>query len=288
MPPTLTPQRTLALATPPKKVKQSRKGTPCKQKGRPTGAKASYTRSQYKVIRATFQGRYAERDRLWFGLDTILGARVTELNHLRWSDVMHADGSFRESVYWDSWHQKGGWGKSPDYVPPLPKDPGHVPGCSCYKCEIIRGERQPKAYRPPAPREIPLPYEFHADLRAWQAHQAKTPRGWHLDDYIFQSRKRAADGGSRPISRQQMWYILKRTVKAARLLDPTMLGAEKYGTHSMRRTAINAINERTKDMGKAAKFANHRNRATTAVYLEVDPRLMEEAVRGNATEWLAA
>jgi integrase len=271
-----------------RKVTRSRKGQPCPQKGKPTGAKASYTPSQYKTIRASFAGRYAERDRLWFTLDTFLGARVSELNHLRWSDVMHPDGRVRDTVYWDSWHQKGGWGKSPDYIPPPPKDPGHVPGCACYTCQILRGERQPKAYRPPPPREIPLPYELHADLRAWQASQAKTPRGWHYEDFLFQSRKRAKDGGSRPISRQQMWHVLKQTVTRARGLDPTLLGAEKYGTHSMRRTAINAINERTKDMGKAAKFANHRNRATTAVYLEVDPRLLEEAVRGNATDWLAA
>jgi hypothetical protein len=151
-----------------------------------------------------------------------------------------------------------------------------------------QGKIQPRPRRPPDTRDIPLPYELHPDFLAWKARQAATIRGWHYDDFIFQSRKRSETGGSRPISRQHLWWLVKGAVKRARLIDSTLMDPSKYGTHSMRCTAINAVNELTKDMGKAAKFANHRNRATTAVYLEVDPRLIEEAVRQNGALWLAA
>jgi integrase len=90
----------------PKKPRLSRKGTPCPHKGRPTGAKASYTREQYKSIRASFTGTYADRDRLLFAFDTSQGWRASEVCDLRWPDVLFPDGSFRPSVvYMGVWEQ---------------------------------------------------------------------------------------------------------------------------------------------------------------------------------------
>jgi len=267
----------------------SKKGQPCPHKGIPTGAKASYTKEQYKSIRASFRGTYAHRNRLLFAFDTSQGWRASEVCDLRWSDVLLPDGlTFKSSVRYAGTRQKGGWPKPPGWTPPPPKETNCPEGCNCRPCKIRRGELTPKPRRPPDTRDVPLSPQLHAELRAWLAMQQKNPRGWGIDDFVFQSRKRDEAGKSRPISRQQLWWIIKQTIKRAKLIDPTLMGIEKYGTHSMRRTAINAVNTRSKDIGVAMVFANHRNRATTSVYLESDPRLVNEAVLQEANEWLAA
>jgi integrase len=277
------------LKVKPHKPRISRKGVACPYKGRPTGAKASYTREQYKSIRASFTGTYADRDRLLFAFDTSQGWRASEVCDLRWSDVLFPDGvTFRPSVVYSSTRQKGGWPKPEGWTPPPPKPSTCVEGCNCRMCKIRRGEVTPKPRRPPDTRDVPLSPQLHAELRGWLEKQQNHPRGWSIDDFVFQSRKRDDFGKSRPISRQQLWWIIKQTIKRAKLIDPTLMDVSKYGTHSMRRTAINGVNNRSKDIGVAMKFANHRNRATTSVYLESDPRLVSIAVLDEAAEFLAA
>jgi uncharacterized protein YjbI with pentapeptide repeats len=156
------------LTLKPRKPRISRKGIACPHKGIPTGAKASYTKEQYRSIRMSFTGTYADRDRLLFALDTSQGWRASEVCDLRWSDVLMPDSiTFKPSVVYNSTRQKGGWPKPPDWTPPAPKTTNCPDGCNCRPCKLRRGEITPKPRRPPDTRDVPLSPQLHglADLR---------------------------------------------------------------------------------------------------------------------------
>jgi integrase len=60
---------------------------------------------------------------------------------------------------------------------------------------------------------------------------AKTRNGLDPERYLYESRKRADDGSSKPISRQQAWHALQLAMKCAGI------AAKYFGTHSLRKTS---------------------------------------------------
>jgi integrase len=60
---------------------------------------------------------------------------------------------------------------------------------------------------------------------------AKTRNGLDPERYLYESRKRADDGSSKPISRQQAWHALQLAMKCAGM------AAKYFGTHSLRKTS---------------------------------------------------
>jgi site-specific recombinase XerD len=81
--------------------------------------------------------------------------------------------------------------------------------------------------------------------------------------YVFESRKRDAYGHSRPITRQQAWFVIKTAAKRAGLSH-----LERIGTHSLRKSAARRFLEACgNDLSKTAAFLGHRNPATTSAYI---------------------
>jgi integrase len=95
---------------------------------------------------------------------------------------------------------------------------------------------------------------------------AKTRNGLDPERYLYESRKRAEDGRSKPISRQQAWHALRLAMKRAGV-DP-----EHFGTHSLRKTSAAKMMELTKRIDVVRDWLGHRSSATTDRYLKSDNR----------------
>ena len=72
----------------------------------------------------------------------------------------------------------------------------------------------------------------------------------------------------RPISRIQAWRILNKCSQ--------ILGIEKFGTHSLRKTAAWRIYDKTKDLSLVQKMLNHCSTKETIRYLGLDQALLDE------------
>jgi integrase len=80
---------------------------------------------------------------------------------------------------------------------------------------------------------------------------------------VFEPRKHTKDGGSKGISRQQAWFMIKM---AARRADVAHL--ERIRTHALRKSAARRFLEASgNDMSKTAAFLGHRNPAMTSAYI---------------------
>ena len=90
------------------------------------------------------------------------------------------------------------------------------------------------------------------------------------DDYIFASRKRNADGTSKPISRVQAYRILRAGAKRAGL-------DVKIGTHSLRKTFGRILHENGVPLSRIMVILNHSSEAITARYIGITAEEIAEA-----------
>jgi site-specific recombinase XerD len=80
---------------------------------------------------------------------------------------------------------------------------------------------------------------------------------------VFESRKYTKDGGSKGISRQQAWFVIKMAARRAGLAH-----LERIRAHALRTSAARRFLEASgNDMSKTAAFLGHRNPATTSAYI---------------------
>jgi site-specific recombinase XerD len=88
----------------------------------------------------------------------------------------------------------------------------------------------------------------------------------HLDRsrFLFESRKRDANGLSRPISRQQGWYRVRQAMVRAGI-DFT-----HHATHSLRKTSARKMMEASGRLDYVRDWLGHRSSATTDAYLRSD------------------
>jgi integrase len=247
----LEPQRTLPLEAPTPKPK------PPSRKGLPTGAKWHFTNEQLTQLLPELRN---PRDKAMVLVGAYVGFRISELLSWTLADVLEADNSIKDVVVVDSKRLKGG-----RHVPKLPTRPdGHPDRCHCPECKRFRGELPTKTRRPPDDRAVFLSAGAKRALQPVIDALAKTRTG--LTDrtrYVFESRKHTTDGGSKPISRQQAWLIIKTAATRAGLAH-----IERVGTHSLRKSAARRFLEASgNDMAKTAAFLGHRNPATTSAYI---------------------
>jgi hypothetical protein len=178
---------------------------------------------------------------------------------LKVGDVYDVDaGALRDFITVPSCRLKGGKPKPPTAQPPKPAN--HDQECPCNLCH-------PKIFkrRPPDDRSVPMG-AARPFIQAQLDQLAKTRNGLDPERYLYESRKHDADGGSKPISRQQAWHALQLAMKRAGI------ATEHFGTHSLRKTSAAKMMELTKRIDVVRDWLGHRSSATTDRYLKSDNR----------------
>ncbi|ECB9830524.1 tyrosine-type recombinase/integrase [Listeria innocua] len=89
-----------------------------------------------------------------------------------------------------------------------------------------------------------------------------------LDHYLFVSRKK--NGGERPLSRQQGWYIISEAGKKAEL--------EHLGTHSMRKTFGYHLYKNGVGLELIQVLLNHSSPKITLRYIGIEQEDKDQAV----------
>jgi len=223
------------------------------------GGKWSWSDAEVHKILQAFIGSQAVRDRAWFAPGVIWGYRISELMSLKIKDVYDVDaGTIREFITIPSCRLKGGKPRTPKPQPPKPAN--HDADCLCNLCHPKISRR-----RPPDDRSVPMG-AARPFVQAQLDRLRKTREGLHPERYLYESRKRDADGHSKPISRQQAWHALQLAMKRAGI-DP-----EHFGTHSLRKTSAAKMMEITKRINVVRDWLGHRSSATTDRYLKSDNR----------------
>ena len=163
------------------------------------------------------------RDKAMLLVGAYVGFRISELLSWKLSDVLEEDDSLKDIIVIESKRLKGG---------------RHVA----------------KPHSAGAKRALQPVIDALAKTRTGLTDRSR---------FVFESRKHTKDGGSKPISRQQAWFILKTAAKRSGLAH-----LERVGTHSLRKSAARRFLEASgKDMAKTAAFLGHRNPATTSAYI---------------------
>jgi integrase len=227
------------------------------RKGVPTCPKWNFTNEQLTQLLPELRN---VRDKAMVMVGAYVGFRISELLSWTLDDVLEVDGSIKDVVTVDSIRLKGG-----RHVPKPPGRPeGHPDLCCCPDCKRFRGELAPKTRRPPDDRAVFLSAGAKRALQPVIDALAKTRTG--LTDrsrFVFESRKHDTQGNSRPVSRQQAWFVIKTAARRAGLAH-----LERIGTHSLRKSAARRFLEASgNDMSKTAAFLGHRNPATTSAYI---------------------
>jgi integrase len=223
------------------------------------GAKWSWSDEEVRKILQAFTGAQAVRDRAWFAPGVIWGYRISELMSLKVKDVYDVEaGTIREFITIPSCRLKSGKPRPEKPLPPKPAN--HDPECPCNLC-------QPKITRrrPPDDRSVPMG-AARPFIQAQLDRLAKTRNGLDPERYLYESRKRAENGSSKPISRQQAWHALQLAMKRAGIPP------EHFGTHSLRKTSAAKMMELTKRIDVVRDWLGHRSTATTDRHLKSDNR----------------
>lgn len=181
------------------------------KRGIPTHPKWHFSNEQLNQLLPELR---SARDKAMVLVGAYVGFRISALLSWRLSDVLDTDGSIKDVVGVESKRLKGG-----RHIPKAPTRPGGHPDLCCgADCKRFRGEIPPKARRAPDDRAVFLSAGAKRALQPVIDLLAKTRTG--LTDrsrYVFESRKHAKDGGSKEISRQQAWFVIKIAVRRAGL-----------------------------------------------------------------------
>jgi integrase len=236
---------------------------------------------QSQRIYQAYRGRYALRNRTIHAVAVILGPRCSEVKDLRIEQVRADTGEIRNTVTWTPDQLKGGRPKRTPATPKPPTKPEHYSKrCHCLECKAFRGELPPRKRRAPDPRMVPIPPELQALLRTWLYALTEKLGALKGEWPLFPSRKHAADGSLKSLSRQQVWWILRQAMAAAGVHG-------NYSTHSWRKSAAAAVYEATgNDMVAVKQFLNHRSVQTTEAYLRSCDKRLRDAVNHAAVQFI--
>jgi site-specific recombinase XerD len=188
-----------------------------------------YTGDELAVVRKSFSGRYALRDRCYFEMALQMGLRVSEMLSLTVGQVFQF-GRVVDEVSIERKHMKGG--------------------------------KAGKA----SSRTIPLFPGTHPHILAWLVRMAamlhvKDPKAIDPATPLFLSRVRNKDGSPRAIARETAWRIIKAIARENEL-------SGKVGTHSTRKTRAHKVYTWSNDIRVVQRILDHRILASTEAYLK--------------------
>jgi site-specific recombinase XerD len=188
-----------------------------------------YTDAELNLVRKSFSGRYALRDRGYFEMALQMGLRVSEKLSLSVGQV-YRYGKVVDEVSIERKHMKGG--------------------------------RVGKA----SGRTIPLFPETHPHILAWLQCLAgmlhvKDSKALDPSTPLFLSRVRNKDGSPRAIVRETPWRIIKAIAR-----DNELSG--KVGTHSTRKTLARKVYSWSNDIRVVQRILGHQSLASTEAYLK--------------------
>jgi site-specific recombinase XerD len=187
-----------------------------------------YSDQDIDLVRESFSGRYALRDRCYFEMALQMGLRVSEMLSIAIGQV-YQYGKVAEEVSIERKHMKGG-------------KAGKASG-----------------------RTIPLFPETHPHILAWLQRLAAMLKV-ELNDLepstpLFCSRVRNKDGSRRAIARETAWRIIKGIAR-----DNEFSG--KLGTHSTRKTLARKVFTWSKDIRVVQRILGHKSLQSTEAYLK--------------------
>jgi site-specific recombinase XerD len=212
-----------------------------------------YTAVELDLVRKSFSGRYALRDRCFFELALATGLRVSESLSITVGQV-YQYGEIPDTLSIERRFMKGG---KPTKEKPRPAD--HVDGCACSACK-------PKRKGPTAEgRTLPVFDETKPYILAWLKCLAvmlhvQDPKAIDPSTPLFCSRVRNKDGSRRAIARETAWRIIKAIARENRFDG-------KIATHSTRKTlAQQAEDVFGGDIRKVQKILGHKSLSSTEHY----------------------
>jgi site-specific recombinase XerD len=188
-----------------------------------------YTDEELALVRQSFGGRYALRDRCYFEMSLQMGLRVSEMLSLSVGQVSQF-GRVVDEVSIDRKHMKGG-------------KAGKASG-----------------------RTIPVFGPTKPHIVAWLQRLAGMLQVTDVKDLdpalpLFMSRVRNEDGSRRAIARETVWRIIKTIAR-----ENELPGA--IGTHSSRKTLARKAMAWSNDIRVVQKLLGHRSLASTEAYLK--------------------
>jgi site-specific recombinase XerD len=187
-----------------------------------------YSDQEIDLVRKSFSGRYALRDRCYFEMALQMGLRVSEMLSITVGQI-YQYGRVVEEVSIERKHMKGG-------------KAGKASG-----------------------RTLPIFDETHPHILAWLCRLAAMLKVDVKDipsnTPLFMSRVRNKDGSRRAIARETAW----RTIKAI-ARDNEFSG--KVGTHSTRKTLAAKVFTWSKDIRVVQRILGHKSLQSTEAYLK--------------------
>lgn len=188
-----------------------------------------YTDEELELVRQSFGGRYALRDRCYFEMALQMGLRVSEMLSIRVGQV-YQFGKIVDEVSIDRRHMKGG--------------------------------RNGKA----SGRTLPIFGATKPHILAWLQRMAamlkvKDPKDIDPTTPLFLSRVRNQDGSRRAIARDTAWRLMKAIAR-----ENALPGC--IGTHSSRKTLAKKAMQWSNDIRIVQKLLGHRSLASTEAYLK--------------------
>jgi integrase/recombinase XerD len=187
-----------------------------------------YSDQETDLVRKSFSGRYALRDRCYFEIALQMGLRVSEMLSITVGQV-YQYGKVVQEVSIERKHMKGG-------------KAGKASG-----------------------RTIPLFPETHPHILAWLTCLAAMLKV-ELKDLdpsmlLFCSRVRNKDGSRRAIARETAWRIIKGIARENEF-------SGKVGTHSTRKTLACKVFTWSKDIRVVQRSLGHKSLQSTEAYLK--------------------
>jgi site-specific recombinase XerD len=187
-----------------------------------------YSDQEIELVRKSFSGRFALRDRCYFEMALQMGLRVSEMLSITVGQV-YQYGKVMGEVSIERRHMKGG--------------------------------RAGKA----SGRTIPLFPETHPHILAWLQRLAAMLKV-ELKDLdpstpLFMSRVRNKDSSRRAIARETAWRIIKGIAR-----DNEFSG--KVGTHSTRKTLARRVYAWANDIRVVQRLLGHKSLQSTEAYLK--------------------
>jgi site-specific recombinase XerD len=186
-----------------------------------------YSDQEIDLVRKSFSGRYALRDRCYFDMALQMGLRVSEMLSITVGQVFQY-GKVTEEVSIDRKHMKGG-------------KAGKASG-----------------------RTLPIFDETKPHILAWLQRLA-TMLKVELKDLdpstpLFCSRVRNKDGSRRAIARETAWRIIKGIARENEF-------SGKVGTHSTSKTLARKVFTWSRDIRVVQRILGHKSLQSTEAYL---------------------
>jgi integrase len=187
-----------------------------------------YSDEEIELVRKSFGGRYALRDRCYFEMALQMGLRVSEMLSIRVGQVYHYSRVVDELSIGRK-HMKGG-------------KAGKASG-----------------------RTLPVFAPTKPHILAWLQRMARLLKVKDVKDLdpalpLFLSRVRNPDGSRRAIARETAWRIIKAIAQ-----DNELPGA--VGTHSTRKTLARKAMAWSKDIRVVQRILGHKSLQSTECYL---------------------